>query len=159
MKFDFTKFSHDWLIIGIIYLFLIFSYTGLNWSWFHGALIRPKSRKKWSTRPHSTVSKKLLLESKKLFKPMAWTKSNRAALKIYCNKLLENERPKSPILLLNIFKSVVCQKTNFTKKIFKKIHDMSAKENIFHRQNNTPIKNKIFFSIFFPWHSFPPIVF
>ena len=35
----------------------------------------------------------------------------------------------------------------------------AQKKNIFHRQNNTPIKNKIIFSIFFPWHSFPPQLF
>ena len=98
--------------------FVLFNFlTGLNWSWFHGALIRPKSRRKWSTRPHSTASKKLLLESKKLFKPTAWTKLNRAALKIYCNKLQENERPKSSPILLDIFKVCVKKKTiSRTKK-------------------------------------------
>ena len=50
-------------------------------------------------------------------------------------------------------------KNQFHEKNIQKIHDMSAKENIFHRQNNTPIKNKIIFSIFFPWHSFPPQLF
>ena len=50
-------------------------------------------------------------------------------------------------------------KNQFHEKNIQKIHDMSAKENIFHRQNNTPIKNKIIFSIFSLGIHFPQLFF
>ena len=56
--------------------------TGLDSFWSAGVPIPPASKRRWSTRPPSTASKRPSLASKRWSKPVAMMKSSKAVLRL-----------------------------------------------------------------------------